>query len=556
MKKIWIPLIASAILNNSILAQVHKSAADNYFEISKNLELTSNIYKELNELYVDPIEPGKLLKASLDAMLQQLDPYTVYISESEIEDMQLLQAGQYGGIGISMFKHPNGNFVFEAPLENGPADKAGIKSGDVLLKIDGKPVDRLQIEQIGLLFRGAPNTTLNVEIAPSATPNKPSLKTIKRESIDIPSVQVSKLIGEKKDIGYVNLAQFTPDCARQIKQKLDSLKQANNGNLAGVVLDLRNNPGGLLDEAVKLCNLFIDKGTVVVTTKGQSPDWDKSFATTDQPWDTKIPLTILINNQSASASEIVSGTLQDVDRAVVIGQRSYGKGLVQVVKGIGYNAKLKITTAKYYTAAGRCIQSLDYTNKNPDGSVHSVPDSLKQMFKTSKGRKVYDGGGIEPDLILVNEQDASFLAALNASRLIFDYATQYVNKNTTIASPENFSLTDKDFDDFKAWVHNQNAKINLEADKKINELKELIAKDVYYANLLKNVNQIEQSLSQVRINLIDKNKKDILSILTHEILSRYYYETGVITHKLSKNDEMIKTALDVLENKKYINILK
>lgn len=556
MKKSLLLLCLAAVFHHTDAAAQHKSATENYFEISKNLEITSNIYKELNEYYVDPIEPGRMLKTSLDAMLKGLDPYTVYISESEIEDHQLLSAGEYGGIGASIFMARTSSIVFDAPLQNGPADKAGIRSGDILVAIDGKPIDKLNIEQIGLLFRGAPQTPLNIEIKHPVT-GQVSSKRIIRESVDIPTINYAALIGKNKDVAYVHLGQFTPNCSGELRHKLDSLKAANNNKLGGVVLDLRDNPGGLLDEAVKICNLFIDKGQTIVTTKGNTYEWDKSFTTMGAAWDLTIPLTVLINSQSASASEIVAGTIQDLDRGIVIGQRSYGKGLVQVIKNIGYNSKLKITTAKYYTPSGRCIQSTDYSHKNPDGSVNSIADSLKQIFKTRKGRSVYDGGGVEPDLNIVAGKNTALISSLQSGRILFDYATRYYHKNKTIAPAREYYFSGQDFEDFKKWLQSQPAAYQTESEKKIEDLKQFLVKEQYNTAVQSAVTQMEQQLKQYKLTEVENHKKEIISLLNSEIVSRYYYQKGTIENKLSQDDEAIKRALDVLyDSKMYSSILQ
>lgn len=540
----------------SLWAQQTKNSADNYFEISKNLEITTNIYKELNEYYVDPIEPGKMLKTGLDAMLHELDPYTVYISESEIEDHRLLSTGQYGGIGVNMFKSKSGAFIFEDPIENGPAAQAGIKSGDILVDIDGKSVAALELEQVGLLFRGAPNTSLNITIQHPVTGAKSS-KIIKRENIEISSARYASLLGTKSKIAYVNLAQFTPDCSKMVRLKLDSLKQAAGGSLEGVVLDLRDNPGGLLDEAVNLCNLFIDKGQVIVTTRGNSTEWDKTFMTMNNPWDLTIPVTVLINSQSASASEIVAGTIQDLDRGVVIGQRSYGKGLVQVVKNIGYNAKLKLTTAKYYTPSGRCIQSKDYSHKNSDGSVLSIPDSLKQLYKTKRGRSVYDGGGVEPDVNILYGKNTALMSSLVSNKVIFNYATQYYYKHKSIAPAKTYSFTDQEFQDFKKWLSAQKINFETDAEKKLQELKTLLVKEQYDVTTQNAIAQFEQQLLNAKIAEIDSHKNEIISLLTKEIVTRYYAQQGAVENSLYKSDIAIEKALGFLQNpESYKQVLK
>lgn len=543
------------IASQGIYAQ-NKSAADNYFEISKNLEITTNIYKELNEYYVDPIEPGRMLKISMDAMLKDLDPYTVYISESEIEDHLLLSAGDYGGVGASIFKNNNNEIVFDKIIQNGPADKAQISFGDIIISIDGKSVDKLNIEQIGMLFRGAPQSSLNIVIKHPIT-QKTSLKAIVRDKVKIPNINYAALIGSKKDVAYVHLGQFTPNCSRELKGKLDSLKSATDNRLSGVVLDLRGNPGGLLNEAVDICNLFIDKGQTIVTTKGNSEDWDKSFNTSASVWDANIPLTILINNQSASASEIVAGTIQDMDRGLVIGQRSYGKGLVQVVKNIGYNAKLKITTAKYYTPSGRCIQSKDYSHKNADGSVSSIPDSLKQPFKTRNGRTVYDGGGIEPDINILKGKNTGLISSLENDKVLFDYATYYYNNNSSIADAKSFSISETDFAAFKKWFSSHAGLYLSESEKKVKDLEQSIGMEQHDDAVESALKQLGTTLQQNKIKEVEQHKKEIIALLNAEIIGRYYYKIGTIENMVYKSDEAISKALELISNtSEYSQILK
>ena len=374
---------------------VHAGTNDPYFEISKNLDIYATLFKELNTYYVDPIEPGKLVKTGIDAMLEGLDPYTNYITESDIEEYEFMTTGKYGGIGASMRKKGDDIYIGDV-YENSPAQKAGLHPGDLVESIDNQNVKGKSIDDLSLLLKGAPGTQIHMKIK-DAFKQSISDKLITRGEIEISSVPYASLIGPQNNIAYVRLTQFTQGCARQVRDAYDSLQKAKPG-LKGLVLDLRNNPGGLLDEAVGVCNIFVDRGQLVVSTKGKIPDMDKEYKTPGNAWNKELPLTVLVNHSSASASEIVAGTMQDLDRGVIIGERSYGKGLVQVTHPLGFNARLKLTIARYYTPSGRCIQALDYAHRNADGSVGYIPDSLKKAFKTKDGRTVLSGGGIEPDV--------------------------------------------------------------------------------------------------------------------------------------------------------------
>jgi carboxyl-terminal processing protease len=549
MKQVWIRIgiISSSLLLPNINNWAQTSnETDKYFEISKNLELYGNIYKELNQYYVDPIQPGKMFKIGVDAMLKDLDPYTNVITEAEAEEYELQSKGRYSGVGIGT-KIINGEFHVTEVMEQGPMDKAGVKVGDVVISVDGQKLKGKTNDEAGMLMRGAIQSTLTTVIR-SGKNGQESTKTIMRDEIKISSVPYSSLIGPQKNIAYVFLSQFTPNCSRDVRQALDSLKKAEP-NLKGVVLDLRGNPGGLLDEAVNVCNLFLNKDQLIVTTKGKNKEWEKTYATKGMPWDASIPLTVLISNTSASASEIVSGTTQDLDRGIIIGTRSFGKGLVQNVRNIGYNTRLKLTTAKYYTPSGRCIQAMDYSHRNEDGSVAAVPDSLKKMFKTTKGRKVYDGGGIEPDFIAGNTDLSSITKDLIKKNYIFNYATHYYHNHTSIASAEEFRLTDKDFIDFEQWLNTQNEPIKTNAELLLDSVKTQIEKEKNYSNVQNEIQALQLKLSSQTKQDITKQKNEILTLLNQEIVSRYYYQKGKVVHKIYNNDQDIIKALEVLNDK-------
>lgn len=516
---------------------------DSYFEISKNLDIFNAVLKELNTYYVDPIEPGKLIKTGIDDMLQSLDPYTNYITESDIEEYEFQTTGRYGGIGASMRRLGDSVYVGDV-YEDSPADKAGLHPGDHVISIAGKEVTGKNIDDISVLLKGSPGTQVTLKVRETST-NVVAEKIITRSEIELSSVPYASLIGAKKDIAYVKLTQFTPHCARLVKMHLDSLKKVQP-NMGGVVLDLRNNPGGLLSEAVDVCNLFIDKGQLVVSTKGKMKEWEQEFKTSSQPWDNKIPVTVLINRSSASASEIVAGTLQDLDRGLVIGERSFGKGLVQTTRPLGYNARLKLTTAKYYTPSGRCIQALDYSHRNEDGSVGEIPDSLKKEYKTVNGRKVLSGGGVEPDVAVPADMASQLAVTLYIKNYFFDYATSYVRKNKTIAPAAQFAIDDAGFNEFAKWLENKDYTYKTETDVYLDSLKSAAQREKYFAEIESTYTAMEAKLRRDKKQDIQKHRTEIKELLESEIVSRYYYMRGRVAHGL-RADKDLEKALSLLE---------
>jgi carboxyl-terminal processing protease len=548
----WTMATSLCLLQLNVKAQ-DNDQTDKYFEISKNLEIFSNVFKELNQYYVDPIQPGKMVKTGVDAMLNDLDPYTNLITEADAEDYQLQTTGKYSGIGIST-RIINGEYVIAELFENGPVAKAGIKPGDIIVSIDGKTLKGKDDDEIAMMMRGAPGTALKM-ITRNPLTKKEESKTITREEIQISSVPYASLIGPDNNIAYVFLTQFTPNCSRDVRNALDSLKAANP-NLKGVVLDLRGDPGGLLDEAVKICNLFVDKGQLVVSTKGKNKEWEKEFKTTGTPWDLQIPLSVLVNHGSASASEIVSGTMQDLDRAVIVGTRSYGKGLVQNIRPLGYNTRLKITTAKYYTPSGRCIQALDYSNRNADGSVSHVPDSLKRSFKTKIGRKVFDGGGIEPDIDLEDEILSPTGIALLSKNYLFDYVTAYYYQHPSIESPANFTISEKDFNEFITWLGDKEYGFRTASEVALDSFKAATIKDKSFENIKTEYNALMVKLGHDKKQDLINNKKEIMFLLGNEIVSRYYFQRGRAVNRLKYEDKVLKRAMETLaDSKGYQKIL-
>lgn len=532
---------------------IQATGVDSYFEVSKNLDIYATIFRELNTYYVDPIEPGKMVKTSIDGMLEELDPYTNYITESDMEEYQFQTTGKYGGIGANM-RNKEGDIYIGDVYENSPAQKAGLHPGDNVISIDNQVVKGKTTDDLSLLLKGSPGSKVTIKVK-DVYNGAISEKIVTRGEIEVSSVPFAGLVGQGNNVAFVKLTQFTPACSRLVRRALDSLKGVQP-NLKGVVLDLRNNPGGLLNEAVDICNLFIDKGELVVSTKGKMKDWDKDFKTSATPWDLKIPVTVLVNSSSASASEIVAGTLQDLDRGIIIGERSYGKGLVQTTRNLGYNAKLKLTTAKYYTPSGRCIQAIDYSNRNPDGSVGTIPDSLKKLYKTKAGRDVLSGGGVEPDVAIKEEPISRLAITLYSKNYLFDYATEYAKKHSQAPSMESFGLSDGDFNEFSKWLDNKDYAYKTETEEALDSLIAIAKREKYHDGAKNELTALQNKVSHDKKQDLAKNQKEVKDLLENEIISRYYFLRGRIAQSL-KNDEDLKKALTIINDaKQYEALLK
>ncbi len=527
------------------------SFADDYFEISRNLDIFASLYREVNIYYVDEIKPGEMMKTGIDAMLKSLDPYTNYIPESEIEDYRFMTTGQYGGIGALIAK--KGEYIMITdPYENFPAQKAGLLAGDLIVEIDGKPLTGKNSDDVSKFLKGQPGTEVKLMIQREGIA-KPFEKTVMREEIKIPAVSYSGVIGDGT-IGYIRLTSFTENCGKEVGDALVKLKTENK--ITSVVFDLRDNPGGLLNEAVNIVNLFEPKGTLVVNTKGKVKEWDKSYRTLNQPIDMDMPMAVLINSGSASASEIVSGCVQDLDRGILIGTRSYGKGLVQTTRPLPYNAQLKVTTAKYYIPSGRCIQALDYSNRNADGSVGHVPDSLMTMFKTKDGRTVYDGGGVVPDFVIEPDTASAIAVSLVSKFLIFDYATKYRSMHATIAPAKDFTLTDQDYADFTNWLSDKDFDYTTRSEKLLQDLKKTAIREKEYDDAQADFEDLNKKLSHNKQEDLQKHKVEIEEMLENEIVSRYYYEKGRTQNEF-KYDKDVNKAIEALSNKAvYTSIIQ
>lgn len=536
--KVW-------LLGALALPLVFISAAkidDQYFEISKNLDIFTTLFKELNLYYVDETNAGELMKSGIDAMLEGLDPYTNFIAESDIEDYRFMTTGQYGGIG-AIIRAKDNKVIIAEPYENSPAAKAGLKAGDILLEVNGKSTEGRSYDDISSVLKGQPGTDVKITVERPGQSGKLNFN-VSREEIKVKAVPYSGMLDSK--VGYINLTSFTDNCSGEIKEAYQQLKASNK--LEGLVLDLRGNPGGLLKEAVSLCNLFIEKGQTVVFTKGKVQEWNATYKTQGNPIDTDIPLVVLVNSGSASASEIVSGTFQDLDRAVIVGQRTYGKGLVQTTRPLTYNTQLKVTTAKYYIPSGRCIQAIDYGNRNEDGSVGKIPDSLISRFYTLKSKRpVYDGGGITPDVKMEPEYYSEISKALMDKSVVFDFATLYCQSHKTVPSPREFVVTDELYQQFTDFVKKQDFTYESQSELDLKILKETAEKEKYFEGIKKEFEEISKKLSPNKEKDLLLFKTEITELLKSEILSRYYYSKGRVESML-KDDPEIKEALKLLEN--------
>lgn len=523
-------------------------AKDDFFEISKNLEVFATLYRELNIFYVDPIQPGDIMKTGIDAMLESLDPYTTYITESNIEDYRLMTTGQYGGIG-SLIRSMDGAIYISEPYEGFPAQKSGLKAGDKLVTVNGIDVNGKDPEEISKLLKGQSGTNLEITYERNGKEDKVNLK---REEIKIPDVPYYGMITDK--VGYIRLTSFTQTASQEVKDAFLDLRDKQG--MTELIFDLRGNGGGLLREAVNIVNIFEPKGQEVVHTKGKIPDWDREHVTLNEATDLKMPLVVLVNGGSASASEIVTGCMQDLDRGVIIGNRTYGKGLVQQTRDLPYNSKIKLTVAKYYIPSGRCIQKLDYSHKNDEGVAEEVPDSLLKTFETRNGRKVIDGRGIDPDIIMEETDFPHILISLLSENLFFKYATKYYYEHPEIAAAKDFHLSDQEYQDFIKYLDGKNYSYTTDTEKELNKLVKIAKKEKYWDMAEVQFNQLDSVLNSKKNQDLMIFKDQIEEILENEIVSRYYYQKGRIESSLA-SDPAVKRAIEVLNTpSEYDAILK
>ncbi|MBR5469360.1 MAG: S41 family peptidase [Paludibacteraceae bacterium] len=516
-------------------------ANNTLFELSKNSDIYNSVMQELNLFYVDSINNDDLSEKTINAVLSTLDPYTVYIPEKQAEELKLMTSGEYGGIGSVIMQHGN-NVVISEPYEGFPAQKMDLRCGDIIVSIDGKNTENKSTADVSSMLKGAPGTSFQIVVK---RPGEKKLikKTMIRETIQFHPISYYTTFSDS--IGYIHLSEFNDKAYSEFKAALSFLMHKKH--IKSLIIDLRGNGGGLIDEAVKIASLFVEKGTEIVSTKGRTNNNNFSYKTSKDPMALNLPLAILVDRSSASASEILSGAFQDLDRATIFGERTFGKGLVQSIRPIKYKGHLKITTAKYYTPSGRCVQAIDYTNRNEDGSVGRIPDSLTNTFKTRLGRTVRDGGGILPDSIITNEKQSINIAFyLYTENIIFDYATTYARKYKQIDSPETFTISDKDYELFMEFVQERNPKYNLQSEKILKNLEEIVKFEGYNEHVEEEIKSLHDKLKPNLNKDLLLFKKDIVDLLNHEIIKRYYYQKGTIRYGL-RNDAWLNKAIDFLK---------
>ena len=513
------------------------------FRIAKNLDIFFTLFRELNTFYVDELDPDKLVKTGIDNMLKILDPYTVYYPESEGDEVSFMTTGKYGGIGSLV--RGGGEYAVVSLIYKGfPADVAGIKSGDRLIKADEVSLKGFSTDLVSEKLKGNPGTIIKLTIERNGVEMDFS---VKREKIVIPSVPYFGMIDSRT--GYIRFTSFTQNCSEEVRNALISLK---NYNPQQIILDLRGNPGGLLTEAVDIVNLFVGTGNEIVSTKGKIKQFDEAFKTTKSAVDEKIPLAVIINRGSASAAEIVAGAIQDLDRGVVVGQRSYGKGLVQITRPLSYNTQLKVTTAKYYIPSGRCIQALDFSHPNEDGSVGIIPDSLISEFKTRNGRVVKDGGGITPDVEIVPAPLSQITTELFFRNYIFDFATHYYWSHPAIKTIDEFSFTDRDYSDFRNYLISRKFNYRTITEESLNELITNAKREKYYDLHRDLFTELEKELNHTLDEDLLTFKSEITGLLEDEILGRYFYEEGSIAWSVKTDDQVLR-AVEILNKREDYN---
>ena len=548
MKKFNVFLFALLVFPLALCAQEKQ----NNFEISKSIDIYNNVLRYLNQNYVDEINPAELNETAIHAMLKELDPYTVFIPESEIEDVRLLTMGEYGGIG-SIITYYDNNVHISEPYENFPAHKAGLIPGDAILEINGVNTESKTVSEVSELLKGQPGSKLTLKIKREGEKDIIT-KTLTREKIKIDNIPYYTVLDG--GVAYIILNQFTKDAAKELKEAFLEMKSQNE--LKGLVIDLRGNGGGLLNEAVDIVNLFVPKNKLVVYTQGKTPEQNRNYYTKLEPEDTEIPLAILVNQSSASASEIVSGSIQDFDRGVIVGQRTFGKGLVQNILPMNYNTQMKVTVSKYYIPSKRCIQEIDYSKKSKNDTL-AKNDTLGPQFKTANGRIVYEGHGIQPDVKIEPETVSTITVHLYAQNMIFKYANKFFREHKSIPSPEEFEITDEIYDDFVKYVESQEFDYTSESEKDFEELVKTAKFEGYYDNIKTQLDMLENELKSHKDNDLVNNRKEIAEILKLEIVGRYYFQKGKIISTL-KDDIELNRAVEILLNtngeNEYESLLK
>ncbi|KAA6323413.1 putative CtpA-like serine protease [termite gut metagenome] len=528
-----------------------KSSDDRNFQLAKNLDIFNAIVKELDMFYVDTIDPNKTIRESIDAMLMSLDPYTNYFPEEEQGELEQMIKGYYGGIGaLITYDNKHKRSVIAEPYEGMPSAIVGLKAGDVLLEIDGKDLAGKSNSEVSEMLRGQIGTSFNLKIERPGT-DKPLNFTIVRKSIQLPTVLYYGVV--KNKTGYINLNSFSGNPSKEFKQAFLDLKK--NQGITSLIIDLRGNGGGLLSEAVEIVNFFVPRGKLIVSTKGKTKQSESNYKTTREPLDTEIPITVLVNSGTASSSEILAGALQDLDRAVIIGNCTFGKGLVQMPRSLPYGGNLKITTSKYYIPSGRCVQAIDYAHRNEDGSIGRLPDSLTTVFYTEARREVRDGGGITPDLTVEQDKLSNILYYLINGNYIFNYATDYCLKHATIAPAKDFIFSDADYDEFKTMIKKAEFKYDQQSEKILKSLKEAAEFEGYMKDASIEFEALENKLKHNLDYDLDYFSKDIRNIISVEIIKRYYYQRGSIIQQLKDDDELQKATTILNDLEQYHSIL-
>lgn len=521
---------------------------DRYFEIAKNLDIFATMFKELNALYVDEINPNKAIRTGITAMLKDLDPYTNFYPEDDIEDYRTMATGKYNGIGASVISL-NGKRVISMIYENSSADKEGLKIGDEVVEINNVEIKDKNSEEIGRLLKGQGGSKANLKVKRYGESKLLSFQ-VERGVVKTPNVPHSGMINER--VGYIFLNEFSASAANEVKKAFLDLKDEGMQEL---VLDLRGNPGGLLSMAIEISNFFVEKGSLIVETKGKVAEWNTKYYGKDKPLDTKIPIAVLINSSSASASEIVSGTLQDYDRGVIIGQRSFGKGLVQTTRPLSFNTQMKITTAKYYIPSGRCIQAVDYSNRNEDGSVGKVPESLKSAFKTANGRIFYDGGGVEPDIYTESKQLAPITKSLLKEGKIFDFATKYFYENPEASIDGKFTLSEVDYQSFIEWLSQEEFNYKTASEIDLEKFEKAASSENLSEAISSNLDSIRKVVDSRKKQDLVNFKQQIIKQLESEIVIRYHYTNAAKFMSFESDAEVQEALLILSENTRYSKIL-
>ena len=527
-----------------------QSAEERNFRVAKNLDIFNSIVKELDMFYVDTLDPDKTIRNGIDAMLYSLDPYTEYFPEDDQSELEQMLKGSYGGIGsVITWNEKLKRSMIAEPYEHMPAAEVGLKAGDVLMEIDGKDLMGKNNQEVSEMLRGQVGTSFKLTVQRPGT-KKPLEFDIVRRSIQLPFIPYYGKL--EHQIGYINLSTFSGNPSKEFKQAFLDLKKQG---ITSLVIDLRNNGGGLLDESIEIANFFVPRGKTLVTTKGRIAQASNTYKTLREPLDLDIPLVVLVNGGTASSSEILAGSLQDLDRAVIIGTRTFGKGLVQTTRPLPYGATMKLTTSKYYIPSGRCVQAIDYKHRNEDGSVGRIPDSLTTVFHTAAGREVRDGGGVTPDITVEPEKLPNILFYLVNDNLVFDYATQYCLKHPTIPEPEKFEVTDADYAEFKEQVKKADFKYDQQTEKILKNLKEMAEFEGYLEDASEEFKALEGKLQHNLNRDLDYFSRQIKEMIAQEIVKRYYYQRGSIIQQL-KEDKDLKEAVKVLTDaERYKSLL-